>query len=604
MTAASAKTSTLRRLLRMSSSDRRQWRTAILLLLLATVADVIGPLLVGRYVSEIVSGADARLADAWPLALAFLASLLCLAVCQYRQAMILQAIAQGVIADLRRRAYASVLRREMSYFDSAPLGALVSRLANDTESVKELFVQVVGTYIQSAFRVTGIFVGMAILDMRLMWICLLFLPVAIAMMVAYRRLSTPVFQAARRLLSDINARLSESLQGVRLIQLFGQEAVFQRRFDEVVDQHVRVRHRNLRLDALMLRPFLDFVQALLLIGIVWHFAERSFVEAVDTGVIYAFLHYVGRFTEPVVEVTQKLGLMQQAMVAGERVFAMIDGAAGSRQGDAGVSGPSETGASRQEGTGVLASVPARADIAFHSVSFAYPGTDTRALSDLTLTLSQGQFIGIVGHTGSGKSTLVSLLLRFHQPTQGVVTWGGVALEALEPTAFRASIGWVPQDAFMFAGTVRDNILIDRVMPETVLLERLQRAGLQDAVAGLPEGLDTVLSERGANISSGQRQWIALARALVRDPVVLVLDEATASLDSDSEQHVQRALARLRGSITVVAIAHRLSTIADADRIVVLRKGQLVESGTHTELLERQGIYQAMYCMQGRLPSIR
>lgn len=587
MTTRPIATSTLKRLLVMSSVHARQWRTAILLLIFATVADVVGPLLIGRYVSQIVSVDGATLSDGVPLALAYVAALVCLAVCQYRQAVILQSIAQWVIADLRRKAYARLLRREMGYFDSAPLGALVSRLANDTESVKELFVQVVGTYIQSAFRVAGIFVGMAILDIRLMWICLLFLPVAITMMVVYRRLSTPVFQSARRLLSDINARLSESLQGVRLIQWFGQEPVFQRRFDEVVDEHCRVRHRNLRLDALMLRPFLDFVQALLLVGIVWHFAERSFIEAVDTGVIYAFLHYVGRFTEPVVEVTQKLGLLQQATVAGDRVFAMIDAAP----------------VSSFDAADGARTFPGGHDIVFKGVSFAYPGARSPALSDLTLTVPQGHFVGIVGHTGSGKSTLVSLLLRFHAPSAGSITWGGVPLEALEDVRFRQSIGWVPQDAFMFAGTVRDNILIDQVMPETVLLERLQKAGLQEAVAGLSSGLDTVLAERGSNLSSGQRQWIALARALVRDPVVLVLDEATASLDSDSEQHVQRALARLRGRMTVVAIAHRLSTIADADGIMVMQKGRLMESGTHEELLARQGIYHAMYCMQGRLSSL-
>lgn len=567
------------RLLGLARHEGRTLKWAFVLLLIGTVADVSGPLLIREYIDGHMVKGDFWNPSVMGLVIAYVTLMCVAAVCNYQQAIRLNGVALNVIRDLRERVYAKALRLSTRYFDDTPTGTMVSRITNDTEFVKELFVNVIGSYVQNAFRVIGVFVAMAFLDVGIMLVCAAFIPVVVLVMYAYRRLSTPIYQKARALLSDLNGSLSESVQGVRVIQLFGQQQRFFGAFSRLTEAYFRARHNNLKLDAALLRPLVDFIHSAALAGLVFYFGQRALSESVEVGVIYAFINYLGRFIEPINEMTQRLSVLQQASVAGERVFTLLD----------------TPEALEFQGN----QNPTADDIEFRDVSFRYNEEGAPVIRHVSLNIHHGDFIGIVGHTGSGKSTLMSLLLRFYTPQQGAILWGNQSLGDVSLATLRERVALVPQDAFLFPGSVLDNIRIGWQAERAEVEQLLQDYGLLPAFQRLPQGLDTELSERGNNISAGQRQLVALVRALIRKPSILVLDEATASVDSETEHLVQTALFRLRGKMTVIAIAHRISTILDADTIVVMHHGEIVERGNHVNLMEKRGIYYTLYQMQSQ-----
>ena len=566
-----------KRLLRYALSNRRLVNQALALLLITTAAEVAGPLLIKRFLDDHVVPGNWQVNAIAVLVVAYVFFMLLAAGTNYLQAIRFNLIAQNAVQSLRRQVFDRVMQMPLSEFDRTPTGSLISRITNDTESIRELYVSVVGTAIQNAMRILGILIAMSLLDWRLMIICLLFVPVVALLVYFYQRLSTPLFHHARGLLSDINARLHESFQGMKVIQLLGQEPRFQRDFGRLADDHYRARMRNIRLDSLILRPMVDLLQKLILIGLLFTFGYQSLHGTVEIGVIYAFVTYLGRFAEPLIEFTQRLNLFQQAIVAGERVFTLLD---------------------RDDQT------PARDELAhikngkieFDAIRFSYDDR-TDVIRDVSFTISPGSFHAIIGHTGSGKSTLTQLLLRFYRPQQGRIRIDDRPLEHFAEKELRKRIGIVQQDPFIFNSSVRDNIAMGETLSDSAIECAARQAGLHSHVLRLPQGYDTVMGERGGNLSTGQRQLLALARSLVHEPRILILDEATANIDSHTEAEIQQALIKLRGKVTLVVIAHRLSTIEKADRILVLHHGEVVQRGNHAALLKQEGIYKHLYEMQ-------
>ena len=568
--------SALWRLLRYALAYPRLLKQAGGLLLLATAGQVLGPVLVKVFLDDYVTQAHYPVLELGGLALAYVIFYALSAWAGYQNAMRFNEVAFNVVRTIRSQVFAAVMRKPLSYFDHRPTGALVSRITNDTEAIKELFVQVMSTFVQNVTLIIAVFIAMAYLDVRLMLLCSIILPTVIIVMFYYQRLSAPRYHRARSVLSRINATLSESIQGMRIVQMLNQQKRFNADFRNVSQDLFNARMSNLRLDALMLRPLPDLIRTLTLAGLLYYFGTQSFESVVEVGVIYAFINYLSRITQPVVEMTQRLSLLQQAVVAGERVFGIMDEASESQLPSA-----SLIGAGR---------------VQVEDLGFSYDG-EHPVLEGIDFTVEPGQFYAIVGHTGSGKSTLMSLLLRFYTPQKGRILIDGTPLDQIDQDNLREQMGVVLQDPFISAGSVRDNITLGLPIPEEKMIAAAQQAQLHEFVMSLPDGYDTLLGERGGNLSTGQRQLLSLARTLAREPRILILDEATANVDSHTEAVITRALNKLRGSTTILAIAHRLSTITHADQIVVLHQGRIMQQGPHQALLAQDGLYRHMHELQ-------
>jgi ATP-binding cassette subfamily B multidrug efflux pump len=414
------------------------------------------------------------------------------------------------------------------------------------------------------------------LDWRLMLIVLLLVPATVVIVIGYQRLSAGAVTRSRELRSDINAQMAESISGMNVLQATGATSRFAERFAATNRAHYDARLGEVRANAWLLRPALDMLNVLLIVAIILVFGARP-LDALEVGLLYAFVSYVARVVEPLIQITMQFSLLQQALIAAARVNTLLG------------EGESQRILHERRVTG--------GHVKLTDVSFGYDPQEP-VLHDVSIDVPPGQFVGIVGHTGSGKTTLLSLLLRFYAPQAGRIEIDGIPLEMIGDEHFRADIGLVPQEPFLLAASARENIDMGRSLPIEQIEAAARAANAHDFTQALEQGYDTPLAEGGARLSSGQKQLIAVARALAGRPRVLFLDEATSRIDSETERRVAQALAKLHGQVTVIAIAHRLSTIRAADRIFVLNHGRLAEQGTHDQLMAIEGgIYQRLYLLQ-------
>ncbi len=569
---------TFPRLLRYGLAYRRLLVQAVILLAIATGGNVLGPYLIKVFIDSYLTPEVWAVAPIAGLVVAYLVAQLISAVTFFQQAIRFNRIALDVVQTIREQVFSRVMRLPLSFFDHTPTGSLISRITNDTEAIKDLYVNVISVVIQNAIRMIGILIAMAFLDLKLMLVCAALVPAAVTVMLVYQKLSTPVFQRVRTLLSDINARLNEGIQGMAVIQLLNQQQRFGRAFEKTSTDHYRAKLRNMLIDGLLLRALVDFLYMLVLAALLfafgWDFLSPE--GAIQIGVIYAFLNYLGNLTEPMIDMISRLNMFQQALVSASRVFSLLDET------------PVQTPAQ--------ALTPKDASVRFEIEAFSYDARNT-VLTDINLTIPPGHFVGVVGHTGSGKSTLMSLLMGFYPVTLGTVRVGDVPLDRIDPAERCRRIGLVQQDPFIFMGTIADNIRLDLALTDAEVEEAARRAQLHDAIMRMPLGYQTPLSERGGNLSTGQRQLLSLARTLARGPEILILDEATANIDSHTEALIQRSLMALRGRITIIAIAHRLSTVMEADHLIVLHQGHIQQQGRHAQLMAEEGLYKHMYELQ-------
>lgn len=569
---------TFTRLLRYGLAYRPMLIQAVLLLTLATAGNVLGPYLIKVFIDSFLTPGYWAVTPLVGLVLAYLTAQLISAVCFFQQAIRFNRIALNVVQTIREQVFAKVMRLPLAFFDHTPTGSLISRITNDTEAIKDLYVNVISVVIQNSIRMTGILIAMAFLNLKLMLICVVLVPAVISIMLIYQKLSTPVFQQVRTLLSDINARMNEGIQGMSVIQLMNQQGRFSRAFETTSTDHYKAKIRNVMIDGLMLRALVDLVYMALLAGLLfafgWDFLSPA--GAIQVGVIYAFLNYLGNLTEPVIDMISRLNMFQQALVSADRVFKLLD--------ESTVPVPTHPESPRD------------ASVKFEIEAFSYDGRST-VLTDVNLSIEPGQFVGIVGHTGSGKSTLMSLLMGFYPVELGTVRVGEIPLDRIDPAERSRRMGLVQQDPFIFMGTIADNIRLEWDLTDAEVEQAARQAQLHDAIMRMPKGYQTLLTERGGNLSNGQRQLLSLARTLARKPDILILDEATANIDSHTEALIQQSLMALRGHITIIAIAHRLSTVMEADQIVVLHQGHIQQQGHHKTLMAEEGLYRHMYELQ-------
>ncbi|MGU3242770.1 SmdB family multidrug efflux ABC transporter permease/ATP-binding protein [Enterobacter hormaechei] len=566
---------TLKRLLAYGSPWRKPLSIAVLLLWIAAIAEVTGPLLISYFIDNMVAKNYLPLGLVAGLGVAYVGLQLTAAGLHYAQSLLFNRAAVGVVQQLRTDVMDAALRQPLSEFDTQPVGQVISRVTNDTEVIRDLYVTVVATVLRSAALIGAMLVAMFSLDWRMALVAIAIFPAVLIVMVIYQRYSTPIVRRVRAYLADINDGFNEVINGMSVIQQFRQQARFGERMGEASRSHYMARMQTLRLDGFLLRPLLSLFSALVLCGLLMLFGLTT-RGTIEVGVLYAFISYLGRLNEPLIELTTQQSMLQQAVVAGERVFELMDRP---RQTYGDDERPLESGS-----------------IAFDHVSFAYRD-DQLVLQDINLEVPSRGFVALVGHTGSGKSTLASLLMGYYPLTQGEIRLDGRPLAALSHNALRKGVAMVQQDPVVLADTFYANVTLGRPFTPEQVWEVLETVQLADLARGLSEGIHTRLGEQGNNLSVGQKQLLALARVLIETPQVLILDEATANIDSGTEQAIQQALAAVRDRTTLVVIAHRLSTIVDADTILVLHRGQAVERGTHRALLEAKGRYWQMYQLQ-------
>ncbi|WP_245752086.1 ABC transporter ATP-binding protein [Planifilum fulgidum] len=570
----------MRRLLGYLKPHRKPLILAFVALLAATAANLAGPILIKVFIDNHLIPRNLDRSVIAGLAGAYLLLHLASVGINYFQLLTFHKIAQRVIRQLRIDVFTKVQHLGLAFFDKTPGGSLVSRITNDTESIKELFISVLSTFVQNFVMILGIFVAMFILDARLALFCLVLMPVILLIMQAYRHYSAKAYRLSREKLSQLNARLNESIQGMNIIQAFRQEERMRREFGRVNQGRYEAMMKIVKINGLLVRPAMDFLYVVAIMIVVSFFGVQSFSRVVEIGTLYAFLNYLDRLFEPVNQIMFRLSQMQQAVVSAERVFELMD---------------QRLLAPTQEGEDDPVIREGR--IEFRNVSFSYDGK-TDVLKNISFTAHPGQTVALVGHTGSGKTTISNLLLRFYPVERGEILIDGVPLKRYSDRELRSKVGLVLQDPFLFVGDVKSNIRLHNPdITDEEVVEAAKFVQADSFIRRLPRGYDEPVVERGATFSSGQRQLISFARTMALNPKILVLDEATASVDTETEEAIQEALARMRRGRTTIAIAHRLSTIQDADLILVLHRGEIVERGTHQELLNKRGLYHKMYLLQ-------
>ncbi|PQJ49137.1 multidrug resistance-like ATP-binding protein MdlB [Vibrio jasicida] len=566
---------TFKRLMSYPLSQPKPMIKGLSLLFIAALASAGGPWLIQYFIDEHIAKGDYSRDILISLAAGYIALQIISATFQYFQSLQFSIVATDTIKTIRKQVFSGVIKQPLSAFDYTPAGKLVSRITNDTESLQQFYELLIATVVKNVVMILVMLGVMTYMSWKLTLVVLVLLPIVVGFMYLFKQLSTENYRNMRDLLTDINANLSESIQGMSVVQLMQQEARFNKQFNDLTEQHLVASKKVIRLNGYLLRPLMDLLAGLALLSLVAIFGFNG-IELIGVGVLYAFISYLARVTEPLIEMTQQLALLQQALVSSERVFELID-AKEQTYGDD--HQPLRTGS-----------------IELNHLTFSYDGKQD-VLKDISLKANHQDFIALVGHTGSGKSTLASLLMGFYPAEFGELLIDGRPLKSLGKDVLRKDVAMVQQDPHILPASVRENISLGRPMEDAQIWDALEKVGLAEQIRRYPNGLDTQLGQGETNLSAGQKQLLALARVLVAKPKILILDEATANIDSGTEALIQKSLEVLRQDMTLVVIAHRLSTILDADKIIVLHHGDLVESGTHKALLKQNGRYAQMYQLQ-------
>jgi ATP-binding cassette, subfamily B, multidrug efflux pump len=553
---------------------------AVLLLLVQSGLALIGPRLTERALDVAIPHRDLGLLSL--LAGLYLATLLLELVVEYGGTLLTSFVGQRVMYDLRMEIFGHLQRLSVSYFDRNPVGRLMTRVTSDVETLNELFSSGVVTIFGDVFTLVAIMAMMLVIDLRLALVTFAVIPLVWLTAAIFRRRVRDAFRDIRYRLARLNAFLQERLSGMRVVQLFGREADSAHRFGELNREHLGAHLRSITVYAIFF-PAVELLTAVAMALLLWYGGLRVLDETLTVGVLAAFIQYTRRFFQPLQDLSEKFNLLQSAMASSERVFVLLD----------------EPVSVPEPRSPAVLPRPVRGEVHFEGVWFRYSPDGPWVLKDITFTALPGRTVALVGHTGAGKTTIVNLLLRFYDPERGRITVDGVDIRELSTGELRSAIGFVQQDLFLFTGDIHHNLTLGAPITREAARQAAERVGAARFIERLPSGYQHRLGERGRSLSVGERQLLSFARALALDPRILVLDEATSSVDAEAEAQIQRAIAELMAGRTSLVVAHRLSTILHADEILVLHHGEIRERGSHRELLAAGGLYERLYQLQLR-----
>ena len=571
-----------RRILRYIRPSWREVLAAVLLSFLVVGASLTLPYLlrlgVDRYIVNTGPALAVRLGGLARLAGVFLVTMLIGFLANFAQVAVLEWTGQNVMHRMRQDLFAHLLGLDFAFFSRQPVGKLVTRLTNDIQNMNEMFTSVIVTLFNDFIRFGGILVLLFWMNWQLALVLSLFIPLILLNMTWFNRMAREAFRAIRTHLARINAFLQESLSGMAVIQLFLREGDTGLRFAAINQTFFEKALHQIKIYGV----FMPFIETLNIFSnglIIWYGGSEILKGRMTIGMLVAFLSYMRLFFQPMRELSQKYSIVQSAMASAERLFQLLDTRSG-------LSLPASP----------LRPAAVKGALVLDRVSFAYD-PEQPIIRELSLVVAPGETVAIVGPTGAGKTTIINLLERFYDPGQGSVRLDGTELSRLDPDWLRRQIGLVMQEVYIMPATLRENVLLDRELPDADLARILRDSQLAETVARLPQGWDTPIGEGGIELSTGQRQLLAFARVLARDPRILVLDEATANVDTETERKIEQAIGTALAGRTSLVIAHRLSTIRRADRIIVMDKGRIAEQGTHDQLMARAGLYRHLQQLQ-------
>ena len=488
-------------------------------------------------------------------------------------------VAHSIVRDLRNDSFANLQKLGMSYFDKTPVGSVVSRLTNDTQAVADMFGTIFSSFLNTILMFVVTLSAMIALSWQLTIYMILFIPVMVGSVYLYQKLSSRLVEISRAKISEMNTKLSESIEGMKIIQAFNQEQRLIDEFGEVNNEHLRYYTKSLKVDSLLLRPAMALFKVLAYGVIVMYFGLTFESAGFTAGIIYAFIQYTNQLFNPLIELMQNFSILQTSIISAGRVFTLID---------------NEEYEPEQKDSDHKIS---RGDIEFKNVSFSYDAKRD-VLKNISFSVKNGESIAFVGATGSGKSSIMNLFLRFYDYDRGEILIDGVNIKDYSSKELRNSVGLVLQDPFLYHGTVESNIkMYNESLTREDVIEAAKFVDAHNFIDKLEDKYDSLVTERGSTFSSGERQLLTFARTIASKPKILILDEATANIDSETEELIQHSLEKMRKGRTTIAIAHRLSTIQDSNCIYVLDKGEIIESGTHDELIALKGNYYKMYQLQ-------
>lgn len=570
-----------KRILRFSAPYSLGLGAAIIISMLITWATLTLPYLVqtaiDNYITASQLSTEARLSGLGNTALYYGLLIVFAFVASFGQILILEWVGQSVMHTVRQNLFNHLLHLDLPFFNSNPTGKLVTRLTNDIQNMNEMFTSVIVTLFNDFLRLIGILLMLFWMSPRLAMVMSIFVPLALIITILFARLARERFRAIRTQLARLNSFLSETISGIAIIQLFSRQDDNQNAFERLSKGYLDRTLSQIKLFGTFM-PLTEFMSSAAIALILWYGGGEVLQNRLTLGELVAFISYMRLFFQPLRELSQKYSVVQSAMASAERIFHLLD----------------------MQSTISQRKTPARVKklagkLEFDNISFGYD-PDNRVLHGVSLTLRPGQTVALVGTTGSGKTTLVNLLLRFYDPDEGTIRIDSVDTATLDLQELRTLVGVILQDVLILQDSLLANIVMDTGCPRERVEEILARTGMSRFVHKLPQGLDTLIGDGGMELSTGEKQLLSFARVLCRDPAILVLDEATAAIDTESENILEQAIADSFKGRTSLVIAHRLSTIRRADHIVVMDHGRILEQGSHEELIKRDGHYSFLVAM--------